>query len=110
MTQTAINQKAAHQPQTDNSIEQTASLENGFIVYLKYLAQHLGHMSWLFTEQDDQGLWDTFSKSRYCNRIDVSPVIILETLRRRREQVGVYPTLSMNDLSVIKSAYIEQRF
>jgi len=98
------------QQQTDTTTASDALSVNHFGIYLSYLSQYLGHISWLQTDQDSAGLWETFSNSPYAKRPDMNPVVILETIRRKRAQLGVLPTLSTDDLGILKQAYSQRQF
>ena len=98
----------AHSTTDDNQVIVDVQ-ENGFLIYISYIAKHLGHISWINTKQDNSGLWDCFTNSPYGKRLDMSPVIILETLRRKRENLGIMPVLCPDDLTTLKTVYSECR-
>jgi len=75
-----------------------------FTIYLQYIAEHFSAGPDADTI-DSTGLWDTYEGSSYSHRPDLNPVILLESLRRRRAALGSFPLLRAKDLIRIRESY-----
>ncbi len=105
-----VPQPIGQQPMSDPRIHelplQGPSMED-FTIYLQYIAEHF--RSDQHSEAiDSTGLWDTYEQSAYAHRPDLNPVILLESLRRRRAALGSFPLLRAKDLTRIRESYHRQ--